>query len=192
MSFLFLIYLLYIQTWTCGCRKHTTCNNQQKLSQHFVYLFPGGQNSKQKSCHRLIFLATPRKRKGVSCDGWVLTNPKFVEKSHFCLNMGIGNILILSQVTAYLIVFLSAFFILIPLSVYKAEFDNHCLLYSTGQWVLSNHTSGSPNEHVLDVNWGDIGLCNFPVFISIVSLPVTLGYIVVLSIELFKNTEPYV
>ena len=98
--------------------------------------------------------------------------------------MGLGNILILAQVTLYLLVFLLSFFIFIPLTVYLGQFQGHCLLYATGTWMPANSTT---TDIVLtNVQWGTPSSCNFPVFIGVVSLPISFFYILWMLIYLFK------
>lgn len=102
--------------------------------------------------------------------------------------MGLGNILILSQVTAFLLAFIFCFFIFIPLTINNAEFNGHCLLYATGKWEVVNST-GAPNK--LNVHeWGDSGACNFPIFVGILAFPISLFYILWMSVYLLKGTEP--
>lgn len=101
--------------------------------------------------------------------------------------MGIGNMLLLSQVTGYVVTFIMAFFIFIPLSVYNTEFSGQCLLYATGEW----NTTSTTSEPQLEITkWGDSGLCNFPIFLSVLTLPIALAYISILSIDLFKDGQP--
>ena len=110
----------------------------------------------------------------------------FLFKLESLFTMGIGNMLVLSQVTGYTLIFMMAFFVFIPMAVNKAEFSDHCLLHASGQWV-----SNSTAQLTLDISkWGDIGSCNFPIFVAVASLPVALGYCALLSVDLFKNTEP--
>ena len=93
--------------------------------------------------------------------------------------------LVLSQVTGYMLLFIMAFFIFIPVAVNKVEFSDQCLLYASGEWQLNT------TEPTLVIsNWGNVDTCNFPIVVAVVTLPVTLAYCAFLSVDLFKNTEP--
>ena len=101
--------------------------------------------------------------------------------------MGLGNMLVLSQVIGYSLIFLMAFFIFIPLAVNKTEFSENCLLYARGEWHREN---GSSELELEITEWGSVDSCNFPIFVAVASLPITLAYCALLSVDLFKNTEP--
>ena len=95
--------------------------------------------------------------------------------------MGLGNILILSQATVYVIVFILSFFIFIPLSVNQSDFSGHCLLFAEGEWNTT---------HLTITQWGNSGLCAFAVFAGAVSLPMSLFFTILMGIYLYKDTEP--
>jgi len=101
--------------------------------------------------------------------------------------MSIGNILLLSQVTIYVITFLFSLFIVIPLTVYEAQFNGHCLLFATGDLNVSS----LPVEQ-LTVQWGDGGYCKYPIVMGILALPLSLFYILWMSLHLFKDYDLYV
>ncbi|KAK2176684.1 hypothetical protein NP493_646g01086 [Ridgeia piscesae] len=98
--------------------------------------------------------------------------------------MSIGNILLLSQVTIYVITFLFSLFIVIPLTVYEAQFNGHCLLFATGDLNVSS----LPVEQ-LTVQWGDGGYCKYPIVMGILALPLSLFYILWMSLHLFKDYD---
>lgn len=98
--------------------------------------------------------------------------------------MGMGNILLLSQVIAFLVSFLGSFFIFIPVSINLQEFDGHCLLGAKGTW---NFSSG--NVMLMDIKWGLHSDCGFSIFIGIVAMILSVFFIVWQSVNLFKNTD---
>ena len=100
--------------------------------------------------------------------------------------MGIGNIVVLAEVSIFLLSFILSFMIFIPLSINHNEFDGHCLLYASGQWK-TNVTGGTPA--MIDVDWGPDSACGFNVFMGVFIMLTTLFYIVKDSIHLFRNTE---
>lgn len=100
--------------------------------------------------------------------------------------MGVGNIPLLFQVTIYIVAFLVSFFILIPLSVYMAQWNNHCLLFVDGHWTRQNDT----DIDELIVEWQGPGYCHFPIAAGVFSLIVALVSILWMSVYLFKNIDP--
>lgn len=104
----------------------------------------------------------------------------------FWTTMGMGNILLLSQVIAFLVSFLGSFFIFIPVSINLQEFDSHCLLGAKGTW---NFSSG--NVMLMDIKWGLHSDCGFAIFIGIVVMIFSVFFIVWQSVNLFKNTDRY-
>lgn len=105
----------------------------------------------------------------------------------FWTTMGIGNILLLSQVIAFLVSFLGSFFIFISVSINLKEFDGHCLLGAKGTW---NFSSG--NVMLMDIKWGLHSDCGFAIFIGIVVMILSVFFIVWQSVNLFKNTDRYI
>ena len=100
--------------------------------------------------------------------------------------MGLGNILLLAQVTLFVLSFILSLFILTPLATNQREFAGHCLLYGTGHWK-DNVTGGTPE--LVDVDWGPDSACGFNVFMSVFIMLVSLFYTVKFSIHLFKNSD---
>ena len=93
--------------------------------------------------------------------------------------MGLSNILILFNVTLYVIIFIFSVLSFIPIIINNAQFNGHCLLFSSGKWTQ--------NSTYLDVDWGSNSYCDFPLTISIMSMLFALFYIFWLSIHLFKD-----
>ena len=100
--------------------------------------------------------------------------------------MGVGNVLLLSQVIAFLVSFLGSFFIFIPVSLNLQEFDGHCLLGAKGTWNFSG-----PTVMLTDIKWGLHSDCGFAVFIGVVVMIISVLFIIWQSVYLFKNTDRY-
>ncbi|XP_022330851.2 transmembrane protein 179-like [Crassostrea virginica] len=98
--------------------------------------------------------------------------------------MGVGNVLLLSQVIAFLVSFLGSFFIFIPVSLNLQEFDGHCLLGAKGTWNFSG-----PTVMLTDIKWGLHSDCGFAVFIGVVVMIISVLFIIWQSVYLFKNTD---
>ncbi|KAK7104112.1 transmembrane protein 179-like [Littorina saxatilis] len=98
--------------------------------------------------------------------------------------MGLGNILLLAQVTLYLIAFILSFFMFVPISVNQNDFDGHCLLFATGKWSA---TRGAVELN--NVTWGTSSTCNFAVFSGVAVMLSSIAYLVWYSILLFKAVD---
>ena len=95
--------------------------------------------------------------------------------------MALGNLLILTQVIAYLLAVIFALFMFIPIAVNLGQFNSHCLLNAEGHWT----------GDVLDIDsWGLSANCNFPIFVCVVAFPVALLYVLWMSVYLFRGIEP--
>ncbi|XP_033630943.1 transmembrane protein 179-like [Asterias rubens] len=97
--------------------------------------------------------------------------------------MGIGNILMLCQVTAYLLCAIFSFFVFAPMAVNKNnDFNGNCLLFPNG--------SVDPQTSVVTIKtWGSPGGCNFAITIGIVALLVSIAQLVRLSFHVFYETD---
>ncbi|KAL4238558.1 hypothetical protein ACF0H5_003265 [Mactra antiquata] len=96
--------------------------------------------------------------------------------------MGIGNLYLLSQLTALVLSFILSFFVFIPVSVNHNEFKGHCLLYANGDW--NKNTS-----QLSSVDWGPGSACNYSIFVGIVSMLLSLFYTVFFAIYLARQTD---
>lgn len=96
--------------------------------------------------------------------------------------MGIPNITILCQVTAFVLSFLLSFFIVVPMGINQRDFGGHCILYASGEWNTTANV-------LTNVDWGPSSACGFSLFIGIVLLMLTLFYIVFDSLHLLQETE---
>ena len=100
--------------------------------------------------------------------------------------MGLGNILLLAQVTVYLVAFLLSFFVFVPIGVNKDSFDGNCLLFATGKW-----SAGQPGQDVelTFIDWPDPSSCNFAVFSGVIVMLISIGYLFWYSILLFREID---
>lgn len=98
--------------------------------------------------------------------------------------MGIGNILVLSQVTAYVLAAILSLFIFPPVAVNKTHnFNGHCLLSAEGYY--------QEDDSFKVVTWGSTSPCNFAIFIGIVVMLYSIYQIVRLSFHLYNDTDGY-
>ncbi|XP_062595480.1 transmembrane protein 179-like [Saccostrea cucullata] len=100
--------------------------------------------------------------------------------------MGMGNVLLLSQVIAFLVSFLGSFFIFIPVSINLQEFDGNCLLGAKGTW---NYSSDVKSVILMNIEWGLYSDCGFSVFVGVIIMIISVFYIIWQSVYLFKNTD---
>ena len=96
--------------------------------------------------------------------------------------MGIPNLTILCQMTAFVLSFLLSFFILIPMAINQRDFGGNCLLYASGEW-------NTTTSLLTKVDWGPNSACGFSLFIGVVLLMLTLFYIIIDSMHLLQETE---
>ncbi|XP_047477654.1 transmembrane protein 179-like [Penaeus chinensis] len=80
--------------------------------------------------------------------------------------MGLNNVLVLSQVTTYIIAFLLSLCIIIPISYHLSDFRGHCLLFSRGNW--------SETDGQLEVSWGSQAFCDYNISWASISLLIAL------------------
>ncbi|KAG0719995.1 Transmembrane protein 179 [Chionoecetes opilio] len=94
--------------------------------------------------------------------------------------MVLNNVLVLSQVTTYLLALLLALCIIFPISYHLRDFNGHCLLFSNGTWE---------NTGQFKVNWAPQVFCDFNLAWASVSLVITLVQIVRFVAQLCQGTE---
>lgn len=146
--------------------------------------------------HRSTLLCTPE----VMYLGHVTSNSRRTEtetkltRGHFhtesahllcSIEMGLGNILLLTQVVAYLVSFIVSFFIFIPIATNVKEFNGHCLLYADG-------TFDDKTKELTHISWGRDSACGFNIFMGVIVMLLSLFYMVWESVYLFKNIDGYV
>jgi hypothetical protein len=98
--------------------------------------------------------------------------------------MGLGNVLLLTQVIAFLVSFIVSFFIFIPIAANMKEFNGHCLLYAEGK-------PDNTTEEFIDIEWGNNSACGFNMFMGVIVMLLSLFYMVWESIYLFKEIDGY-
>lgn len=69
--------------------------------------------------------------------------------------MALSNVLILSQIAGHVVVLTLSLCILVPMLCHVRDFNEHCLLFATGQWDEDNG--------LFDVQWASKLYCNFPI-----------------------------
>lgn len=99
--------------------------------------------------------------------------------------MSIGNVLVLTQATAFSLSFILSFFIVVPMTINQREFDGHCLLYANGHWFAN----GSMEAKLTDVSWGSRSACRFNIVIGILLMSISMFYAILESVHLAKSTN---
>ncbi|XP_038073859.1 uncharacterized protein LOC119741960 [Patiria miniata] len=95
--------------------------------------------------------------------------------------MGIGNILMLFQVTTYLLCTIFSFFVFAPMAVNKnGDFLGNCLLFATGSIV---------QEQIVISSWGPAGGCNFAIAVGVFAMLVSIAQLVRLSFHVYYETD---
>ncbi|KAK3891704.1 hypothetical protein Pcinc_004413 [Petrolisthes cinctipes] len=95
--------------------------------------------------------------------------------------MGLNNVLVLSQVTTYILTLLLAFCIIIPISFHLIDFKGHCLLFSNGTWRES--------DGQLVVAWASVGFCDYNLVWASISLFIALIQTYRFAAQLCRGTE---
>jgi hypothetical protein len=106
--------------------------------------------------------------------------------------MGLGNVLLLTQVIAFLVSFIVSFFIFIPIAANMKEFNGHCLLYAEGK-------PDNTTEEFIDIEWGNNSACGFNMFMGVIVMLLSLfylfkeidGYMTIISGYSCSQTRPY-
>lgn len=94
--------------------------------------------------------------------------------------MVLNNVLVLSQVTTYLLALLLALCIIFPISFHLGDFKGHCLLFSNGTWEETGQ---------LKVSWASQAFCDYNLGWAGVSLLVALVQIYRFVAQLCRGTE---
>lgn len=95
--------------------------------------------------------------------------------------MGLNNVLVLSQVTTYILTLLLALCIIIPISFHLIDFKGHCLLFSNGTW--------RENDGQLVVAWASGGFCDYNLTWASLSLLIALIQTYRFIAQLCRSTE---
>ncbi|XP_003702677.1 transmembrane protein 179 [Megachile rotundata] len=95
--------------------------------------------------------------------------------------MALTNILLLSQISGYVVALILSLCIIIPMSLHQDEFRGHCLLFSTGTWQESD------GQFV--VNWAPQAYCNYTIFVGLVLLITSAIQIYRLSVFMYRGED---
>ncbi|CAL7949588.1 transmembrane protein 179 [Xylocopa sonorina] len=95
--------------------------------------------------------------------------------------MALTNILLLSQISGYVVALVLSLCIIIPMSLHQDEFRGHCLLFSTGTWQESD------GQFV--VNWASQAYCNYTIFVGLMLLLTSAVQIYRLSILMYRGED---
>nr|CAI5826211.1 unnamed protein product [Callosobruchus analis] len=95
--------------------------------------------------------------------------------------MALSNILLISQIAGYVIAFILALCVVVPMSLHQDDFRGHCLLFSTGQWQEA--------DGQLLVPWASQCYCNFTITVGAMLALVSVIQIYRLSHHLYKGTD---
>nr|CAG4652094.1 EOG090X0BKO [Triops cancriformis] len=90
------------------------------------------------------------------------------------------NILLVTQVTGYVIAFILSLCITVPVSLHQDDFRGHCLLFSSGTWR---------EDGQFVVNWASQAYCNYAIFVGVILLVTSLVQIYRLSLFLYKGVD---
>eukprot|EP00057_Strongylocentrotus_purpuratus_P020739 XP_011675213.1 PREDICTED: transmembrane protein 179-like [Strongylocentrotus purpuratus] len=97
--------------------------------------------------------------------------------------MGLGNILLLSQIIGYIFGAIFSLFTFPPIAVSQQHFDDHCILFSTG---YLNKTIGG--RYVVN-QWSLGSQCGFAIFVGIQLMGISLWQSIRLSIHAINGTD---
>ncbi|KOC64738.1 Transmembrane protein 179 [Habropoda laboriosa] len=95
--------------------------------------------------------------------------------------MALTNILLLSQISGYVVALVLSLCIIIPMSLHQDEFRGHCLLFSTGTWQESD------GQFV--INWAPQSYCNYTIFVGLMLLLTSAIQIYRLSILMYRGED---
>ncbi|KAK8730439.1 hypothetical protein OTU49_008007 [Cherax quadricarinatus] len=97
------------------------------------------------------------------------------------MKMGLSNVLVLSQVTTYILTLLLALCIIIPIFFHLHDFRGHCLLFSNGTW---RETDGQ-----FAVSWASQGFCDYNLTWASISLLIAIVQIYRFIVQICRGTE---
>lgn len=97
--------------------------------------------------------------------------------------MGLGNLLLLSQITGYIFGAIFSLFTFPPIAVSQQHFNDHCILFSTG---YLNQTLGE--RYVVD-EWSVGSQCGFAIYVGIQLMGISLWQSIRLSMHAFNGTD---
>jgi len=90
------------------------------------------------------------------------------------------NVLLLCQVTVYVLTFILSLCLFVPLSMHLNNFRGHCLLFSSGKW----------NQHgQLMVDWSSSAYCSYAVAVGVSLMTISAIQIYRMSVFLYKGID---
>ncbi|XP_043255036.1 transmembrane protein 179 [Colletes gigas] len=95
--------------------------------------------------------------------------------------MALTNILLLSQISGYIVANILSLCIIIPMSLHQKEFRGYCLLFSTGTWQES--------DGQIVVNWASQAYCDYTIFIGVILFVTSAVQIYRLSIFMIRGED---
>ncbi|XP_072164494.1 transmembrane protein 179-like [Diadema setosum] len=96
--------------------------------------------------------------------------------------MGMGNLMILSQITGYVFGVIFSLFIFPPIAASQSKFNGHCILFSYG---IKNTTT---DTYIVD-NWSDGSQCGFAIFVGVWLMGISLWQAIRLSFHAVNGTD---
>lgn len=91
------------------------------------------------------------------------------------------NVVLLSQITGYVIITILTLCVNTPMICNLSEFNDHCLLFSSGKW---NATNGQ-----FQVNWSSKINCTYPIILNFLILSLSLYQIYKYSVYLYRGRD---
>ncbi|XP_041469433.1 transmembrane protein 179-like [Lytechinus variegatus] len=96
--------------------------------------------------------------------------------------MGLGNVLLLSQITGYIFGAIFSLFTFPPIAVSQDHFDDHCILFSTG------YLNTTLDRYVIN-EWSLGTQCGFAIYVGIQLMGISLWQSIRLSIHAVNGTD---
>lgn len=95
--------------------------------------------------------------------------------------MGVGNLLLLTQATSYVITLILGLCLIAPLCCHHVNFKGNCLLFTTGSW---RETDGQ-----LIVDWANSAYCNISIFVGCLLVAISIIQFFRMARLLFRGID---
>ncbi|XP_041969546.1 transmembrane protein 179 [Aricia agestis] len=95
--------------------------------------------------------------------------------------MALTNVLLLSQIAAYVIGLIFSLCIIVPMSMHQDEFNGHCSLFSKGAW--------QEEDGQLLVTWASRAYCNYVIVVGVVMFLVSCVQIYRMSMFMYQGID---
>ncbi|CAH2983599.1 unnamed protein product [Chilo suppressalis] len=95
--------------------------------------------------------------------------------------MALTNVLLLSQITGYIIGLILSLCLIVPMSMHQDEFNGHCLLFSKGVW--------QELDGQLLVSWASRVYCDYVIAVGVLMFLVCLVQIYRMSVFLYRGQD---